>query len=276
MSGNISLMAALILYRAHDWFFNPSLKPILQESSVWFQLGRVTLKYSDSLPHFRLGEDAAKIAEWKPVIYEDLSTWITAFIAETDHLQFNVSPKVFVSVIRSIWVAESSDMMKCLDARNESWVLALAALANAWKTFQFSPAPALECFRLARCTITTSLRVQYLYWEHDYTQKPILSDIRAAFSPQLGQSLIQAAANARSILVESTPELLGGTEPEESPPFERIAELLDVLGEKLCTEFEPTIGEVRLGGTTKQYKDWKQLKDYFVAEVDALEELVST
>jgi hypothetical protein len=124
MSGNISLMEALILYRAHDWFFNPSLKPILQDSSVWFQLGRVTHKYSDSLPHFRLGEDAAKIAEWKPVIHEDLSTWITEFIAETDHLQFNVSPKVFVSVIRSIWVAESSDMMKCLDARNESWVLA--------------------------------------------------------------------------------------------------------------------------------------------------------
>jgi hypothetical protein len=54
--------------------------------------------------------------------------------------------------------------------------------------------------------------------------------------------------------------LLGGTGPEESPPFERIAELLDVLGEKLQTEFEPASGEVQLGGITKQYKDWKQLQ----------------
>jgi hypothetical protein len=37
-------------------------------------------------------------------------------------------------------------------------------------------------------------------------------------------------------------------------------ELLDVLGEKLQTEFEPASGEVQLGGITKQYKDWKQLQ----------------
>jgi hypothetical protein len=228
----------------------------MQRSAVWSQLGRVTLKYSDYVDlgcYLSLGEDIAKIAEWKPIIYEDLSTWIAAFIHYTDSFpsHSNLDSVTFVSVIRSIWVPEFTDQMQLVDERNKSWVLALTALANVWKTFQFSPVSTLECFRLARCTVSTSLSVQYFHWEYDFTQKTIPSDIRKAFAPQLGQALIQAAANVRSILIESTPELLGGTGPEESPPVERIAELLDVLGEKLRTEFEPASGEVQLGGITK-------------------------
>jgi hypothetical protein len=62
---------------------------------------------------------------------------------------------------------------------------------------------------------------------------------------------------------------------KSTPPFEQIAELLDALGAKVSTEFEPTSGEMQVGGATKQYKDWKQLREYFEAELDALEELVS-
>jgi hypothetical protein len=134
---------------------------------------------------------------------------------------------------------------------------------------------------LARCTVSTSLRVQYFYWEHDYTQKPISSDIRASFAPQLSQALIQAAANARNTLITgSSPPPLGDTGEEESqnitPTFERIAALLEALGGKVSTEFEPTSGEMQLGGATKQYKDWKQLREYFEAELDTLAELLST
>jgi hypothetical protein len=285
--GDTSQMAARVLYHApRNWFLDANSQPIMQRSFVWSQLGRVTLKYlyPINLKHYlSLGEDIAKIAEWKPIIYEDLSTWITVFMYCTDHFpsSSSLASTTFVSVIRSVWVPEFTDQMQLVNERNESWILALTALANVWKTFQFSPAPALECFRLAHCTITTSLRVQYFYWKYDGTQKtihqnPIPSDIRKAFAPQLGQALIQAAANVRSILIEPTPELLGDTGPEESPKVERIAELLDVLGEKLRTEFEPTSGEVQLGGATKPYKDWKQLEEYFEAELDTLEELLFT
>ncbi|KAJ7865503.1 hypothetical protein B0H13DRAFT_1898522 [Mycena leptocephala] len=271
--GDPSLSAARVLYRApRNWFLDPNLQPIMQESTVWPQLGRVTLKYLDPINlerYLNLGEAIAKIAEWKPIIYEDLSTWITAFMCTNGFISSQ-----FISVIRSVWVPEFTDQMQLLNERNKSWVLALTALANVWNTFQFSSMHALACLHLARCTVSTSLRVQYFCREHDYTQKPIPSDIRAAFSSQLGEALIQAAANARSILVEPSPELLGGTRPEESPPFERIAELLDVLGKKLQTEFEPASGEVQFGGATKQYKDWKQLEEYFEAEFDTLEAFI--
>jgi hypothetical protein len=253
----------------------------MQENSVWSQLGHVTLKYLeyfDLLDYFNLGEYIAKTAEWKPIIYEDLPNWITLFMNDTDRFPHysTLYSATFVSVIRSVWVPEFTDQMQLLNERNKSWILALIALANVWKAFQFSPVSAFACLRLAHCTITTSLRVQYFYREDDETQTLIPRDIRAAFAPQLGQALIQAVANARSIVVESTPKLVGCQGPEESPPFERIAGLLDVLGEKLRTEFEPTGGEVQLGGATKQYKDWKQLEEYFEAELDALGGLVST
>ncbi|KAJ7921692.1 hypothetical protein B0H13DRAFT_1866474 [Mycena leptocephala] len=281
--GDTSQMATQVLYRApRNWFLDPTSKSLMQDNSVWSQLGHVTLKYlyRIDLEHYlSLGEDIAKTAEWKLIIYEDLSTWITAFMIDTDRYH-NLNSAKFVSVIQSVWIPELLSQIQLLNERNESWILALMALANVWKTFQFNPVSALACLRLARCTITTSLRVQYFYREHDCTQKPIPSDIRAAFSSQLGEALIQAAANARKTLIGSSPPPLGDMGEEESqnitPTFERIAALLDVLGGKVSTEFEPTSGEVQLGGATKRYRDWEELQKNFEAELDALEELVST
>jgi hypothetical protein len=274
--GDTSQMAAQVLYHApRNWFLDPTSQPIMQESAVWSQLGHVTLKYSDPFmlwDYLRLGQDIAKTAEWKPFIYEDLSTWITAFIPLANDFESNR----FVSVIRSIWVPEFSGQMQLLNERNESWILALMALANVWKTFQFSPVSALRCLSLARCTVSTSLRVQYFDWEDDGTQKPILRDIRASFTPQLGQALIEAAANARNTHTEFSPPPLGDAGSQEphntARPFERIAELLDTLGGKVSSEFEPTSGEVQLGGATKRYRDWEELQKHFEAELDGMEE----
>jgi hypothetical protein len=92
----------------------------MQRSSVWSQIGRATLKsfYDNDLTgYLRLGEDIAKTAEWKPIIYEDLSTWITAFIHNTDRSSFLASQAsvAFVSVICSIWVPEFPDQMQLLN-----------------------------------------------------------------------------------------------------------------------------------------------------------------
>jgi hypothetical protein len=282
--GETPQIAAQVLYSApRNWFLNPSLRPLMQECSVWSQLGRVTLKYFDSMnlmSYLSLGEDIAKIAEWKPIIYEDLATWVTIFMLARENFAYTDPSMVFISVIRSIWVPEFTDQIQLVDQRNESWILALTALTNVWNAFQFSPMSVLQCLALARCTVSTSLYVQYFYWEHDYTQKPIPRDIRASFAPQLGEALIQAAGNARNTLTRSSPPPLGDMGEEEShnttPPFEPIEAMLGVLGEKLRTEFEPTNGEVQFGGATKQYKDWKQLEEYFEAEFDTLEALLST
>ncbi|KAJ7921687.1 hypothetical protein B0H13DRAFT_1984437 [Mycena leptocephala] len=225
--------------------------------------------------YLSLGEDIAKTAEWKPIIYEDLSTWITA-ICSTDRFPWsaNRASVTFVSVIRSIWVPEFSDQMQLLNERNESWILTLMALANMWKKFQFNPMSALACLRLARCTVSTSLRVNY-FEKLRLATLLIPGDIRVAFAPQLGQALSQAAANARNTHTEFSPPPLGDTGEEEShdtaPPFERFAELLGTLSGKISTEFEPTSGEVQLSGATKRYRDWEELQKHFEAELDGIE-----
>jgi hypothetical protein len=251
---------------------------------MWLQLRRITLKYLDStdlIRYLRLGEYIAETAEWKPFIYEDLSTWITAFIHHLSPFSYFSNPDsaTFVSVIRSVWVPEFSGQMQLVNERNESWILALTALANVWKTFQFSPVSALTCLCLARCTVSTSLRVHY-FWKPRLATLLIPRNLRASFAPQLGQSLIEAATNARDILTGTSPSPLGDTGSQEShhtaPPFERIAELLDALGGKVNSEFEPTSGEVQVGGATKRYRDWEELQKHFEAELNVLEELLST
>ncbi|KAJ7921681.1 hypothetical protein B0H13DRAFT_2414850 [Mycena leptocephala] len=274
-SRDTSEMAAWVLYRApRNWFLDPTSQPIMQKNSVWSHLGHVTLKYLHpiNLPcYFSLGEDIAKIAEWKPIIYEDLSAWITLFMNDTDCFPHytDLGSAKFVSVIRSVWVPEFSGQRQLVNERNESWILALTALANVWNTFQFSPVSALGCLLLARCTVSISLRVHY-FENLRLTTFQIPSNIRAAFTPQLGQALIQAAANARNTAS------LGDTVSEESHstahPFERIAALLDALGGKVSSEFEPSSGEVQLGGATKRYRDWEELQKHFEAELDGLEE----
>jgi hypothetical protein len=201
--GDISKMATQVLYRApRNWFLDPNSQPVMQENSVWSQLGHLTLKYLhpiDLMGYLRLGGDIAKIAEWKPIIYEDLATWITAFIHCTDRSPDDLNSATFVSVIRSVWVPEFSDRMQLLNEMNESWILALTALASVWNGFQFSSMNALACLRLARCTVTTSLCVHYFYWDTRksgvttlYTRKPIPRDIRvfptARGSPPPGSS----------------------------------------------------------------------------------------
>ncbi|KAJ7921703.1 hypothetical protein B0H13DRAFT_2414883, partial [Mycena leptocephala] len=275
--GDTSQMAAQLLYCApRNWFLDPNLQSIMQESSVWTQLGYVTLEYSHSLTfgYFCLAEDIAEIAEWKPIIYEDLVTWIMIFVhAANDIFSYTDLSMVFVSVIRSIWVPEFSDQMKLVDKRNKSWILALTALANVWNTFQISSIRTLACLRLARCTVSISLRVYYF---DNVNTSPIPSDIRAAFTPQLGQALIRAAANARNTLTGTSPSPIGDTASEESHstahPFERIAALLDALGGKVSSEFETTSGEVQLGGATRIYTDWEELQKHFEAELNVLEE----
>ncbi|KAJ6589411.1 hypothetical protein B0H19DRAFT_1226933 [Mycena capillaripes] len=258
-SGDISLMAFLALCSHPSWF----LHPILHNSSVWSQLGHVALKYPHFAFHYhQLGNNILNKPEWKQIISADLPTWITTFIIG------GLYPKTdsnFISVIRSVWVPDFHDPDKVIDERNESWILALLALSKCWEAFEFTTA-SHDSVLLGRCTVSMALRLNYFPRAYE---NPIPRNIRASFFPNLSKSVTQAATNARNAVPTESDGPYHVT-----PTLGRVSNFLEVLGEKLRTEFEPTQGEVQLRGVTKYYGNWTELEEHFAAELDVLEELI--
>ncbi|KAJ7659199.1 hypothetical protein DFH06DRAFT_1472613 [Mycena polygramma] len=269
LPGDISLVAYLTMCQAPHWFHNPALQPVLQNTSVWSRLGKVALEYPQfATDYIRLGMDIANVSEWKPFIHADLVTWIKVFMGIP-----NVSDPMetmFITVVRSIWVPDLTYQEQSVDDLNKSWFLTMAALSNAWKTWQISLPPP-EFMRLARSTVLTTLRVNYFLSEEVpaiFRYKPILHDLRAACSDRLGSALIQAASNARHT-VSSTMSL----RDTDTPPalvVDHITGFLKVLGEKISTEFESTGGVVSLGGIMQSYANWGELETLFQADLEEL------
>ncbi|KAJ7797815.1 hypothetical protein B0H13DRAFT_1933981 [Mycena leptocephala] len=186
-----------------------------------------------------------KTAEWKLIIYEDLPTWIISFINDTDHFPHysNLYSATFVSVIRSVWVPEFTDQMQLLNERNESWVLALTALA-------------------------------IFYWEGSTQSQSLEISGKPSPTAQSGTHPGSSKCEEHAQWIQSTTTWRHGIRgiTQHNTPFERIAALLDALGGKVSSEFEPTSGEVQLGGATRRYRDWEELQKYFEAELDGMEE----
>ncbi|KAJ7487336.1 hypothetical protein B0H11DRAFT_1116475 [Mycena galericulata] len=262
--GDISLIAAVVLHEKENWLLDPNLQSIMQQYSVWSQLGRVAIEHSDfKVYYIGLGGRLANTAHWKPFIYQDLPTWITTNVFGHDRWGRDFfMHETFMSVIRNIWAPDFEEHHKFADDTEKSWALAISALSNVWKNLEFIATPTKEIIRLARCTISASLCDKYFIWSSSSTsgwdEKRLASAVRGIFASRLGASLTHAA---RNIVLAS-----------HFTTHVRIADLLAVLGNKLGNEFESGHGEVVIGGEKKEYKDWDGLNDYLVAELDALED----
>ncbi|KAJ7659234.1 hypothetical protein DFH06DRAFT_1297374 [Mycena polygramma] len=273
--GHTSRMAYLTLCHAPHWFCNSRLQPVLRDSLVWEKLGQLAIGYYPIFreAYFSLGEKIMNTPEWQAVIHSDLPAWVMAFVKTSGQLHFDREEARFVSVLCSVWVPELTDKHKFLDEENKSWILAIEALGNIWESLEPLLAPQ-EYFRLAHCTAATSLRANFFHSDFrgdTYTPLPISRDIRYIFSAKLGRALVQSATKARNAVNMAASK---GTKTPLIPVVDHIAEFLDVLGEKLSTEFEPTSGEVVLGGIMKPYRNWEELQKHFDEQLDALEEML--
>ncbi|KAF7336328.1 hypothetical protein MVEN_02181200 [Mycena venus] len=279
-SGDISSTAFLILYRAQTWFLDADLKPRMLQWNVWAHLGRVSLQFASRINltdlYIQIGENIADTAGWKLSMRQELPTWIEAYSTADEWSQKQHLTAKFSSVIRKIWLPEFD---KLSDEDEESWVLALSALSHVWWEIRFTDGPDWQRFvQLTRCTISASLQTRYVWG------KSIAITTRTTFSSPLGTALTQAAADARWALSGPTEHSMENPLPfyplvetrtdEETQALGRVADFLEALGQKIGTEFEQKSGQILLGGSLKRYNDWKELKKYFMAELDSLERVL--
>jgi hypothetical protein len=245
----------------------------MRQSSVWKHLGRIALKYPmlAGTHYFEIGKSIVETPEWKIAMFTEFSTWITLFSGHGWGQKFHLND-MFISVICNIWAPDFDEHDTFANETEKTWVFALLALSNVWRDFNVLPPSWHEVIQLVRCTIFTSLRTNYCTRTVPYgidLEKIVPSTLRVTFSAQLGTSLTQAAGNIRNKISE-----MEVTQQNENAG-ERVAQFLDILGQKIGTEFEPQSGHVQLGGSAREYKDWTHLEKLFHSELDDVEEMLN-
>lgn len=285
---NASFWAFFVLAEAHSLFLH---KPIMQQSSVLTHLGSIVSRYHElheiKESYIELAHDIACIPEWKPVLQNELSTWISVF--NSVECWNETLSGIFNSVIRKIWLPHMAEHYFS-SGFEESWALSLAALANEWEHFDFSDSSrSQECVHLARGTVSVALQTYYdivinqnfYTTSREFQMRPIPPHLRAIFSPPLGRSLVCAAQNA-SKAIHGAGEQDSGSETSyqkhRKDVLSRITGLLKALGIKVDAEHGPRRpgGMVLLEGSMKEYDDWTELQELFNEEIDIIEKLLAT
>jgi hypothetical protein len=140
------------------------------------------------------------------------------------------------------------------------------ALSNFWEAVNYNNLD--EVLRLARCTVKTALRVWYIAYDdvdlfRGLGPKILITDkCRTIFAPRLGEAVVAVAVHARN-----------GSQSQVSgiPAGERLGQFLQALGQKIGTELNPEGGELHITGVTKVYRNWTELKNQLLEELDNLE-----
>jgi hypothetical protein len=183
---------------------------------------------------------------------------------------FESSRENFLFVIRNIWLRDFDDRVVFTDDTEKCSVMAITALANAWDIFSWSSASQIhEAVRLARCTVSAALHVDYFnparHRSYDFKQTPMTPG-RRTIAPRLAKSLGDTANRARDAIVD--PDLV---ESNESGRLTVFVELLEVLSHTIGSQLESNGGEITLRGSKKPYNDWEALRKILTLELDTLD-----
>ncbi|KAJ7769372.1 hypothetical protein B0H16DRAFT_254907 [Mycena metata] len=273
---DVAATAFLVLSRAKLWFLNPDLRPIMLQFSMWHHLGRVARRYKRenrvwediiAESYQELVQHVAPRPEWKSTLFEELPTCIAVFSDPSGWMRWRGSGELeaqksdLISVLQNIWVPSFPQLdgrqqwIQFINSGQKCTALCLVALSNVWESYDTAKSSLEQFLQLVRCTLSTAL----------LTENRILSplkDFEPAFTSRLCNALAQAAANARhSIEVGIPGGLDAGASPVESHPARRMAELLEMLTQKLEIEFKEP-----------EHQGWDPLRDELEAEIDAWEE----
>ncbi|KAJ6602867.1 hypothetical protein DFH09DRAFT_1470947 [Mycena vulgaris] len=107
------------------------------------------------------------------------------------------SSRIFNSVIRDIWIPDFDEQYRFTDETEQSWALALTALAKAWANLDSANVQRYKC--LACCTVSLGLRDRYFHWGTGFRSavgREISPHCRVIFSSQLSKALMDAASRA--------------------------------------------------------------------------------
>ncbi|KAJ6556651.1 hypothetical protein DFH09DRAFT_1084729 [Mycena vulgaris] len=164
--GSTQILAFELLCAAHRWFQDNELRLVLQEHSVWANLGLILNKARDvyypdvvhqmTAHYITLGAELSQTSEWQSIIMEDLTGWLAnlptlliGFKEETE------STQEFCAVICRLWEAEAAEGTESVGVK--LLVAAFTGLTSVWNHFDFPISLEIHrVVRLVECTVSTA------------------------------------------------------------------------------------------------------------------------
>ncbi|KAJ7249379.1 hypothetical protein C8J57DRAFT_1669015 [Mycena rebaudengoi] len=205
----VAHLAMLVLSRAEEWFRDETFSSLMKQWPIWATLGEIAFKPSDYLLSYslgsiyiRLGNNLSAIPGWRPVIYHYLDAWIGIF----ERIQSSRDARLaFKPVLSRVWDAEYRGTYVFEDEMEEFLALASIALANVWRSFDFTTTPNMEeIARLAKCTASNLLRLDYaaldVFSIDGPTMKQISQRFWDTFLANFGNALLDSAERATGLM----------------------------------------------------------------------------
>ncbi|KAF7334572.1 hypothetical protein MVEN_02287100 [Mycena venus] len=283
-STDIAFTAFLVLKQGQTWFQDPILKPIMHQSSMLAQLGRVVLNCKRSFPssdflcvvrpYIKMMKNLSLRPEWKGLLpITELPTWMTIFSDDV----FPGRMKALTSVIRNMWVQNLHEDHHFTYESEECLAFALTALSNAWDVFDLRNASPEQFLGLVRCTTSTSLYFENR-WNHQevtyYSTQGLPPALMAIFSSRVYTSLLRAATNSRNSLLHAiSANAAREVSSEDEQLLGRMAELLGSLAERMGIEFAPGVPRRQVKGRDRDV--WWDLRASLEGEIMAFEKALS-
>ncbi|KAJ7512292.1 hypothetical protein B0H11DRAFT_2214093 [Mycena galericulata] len=139
-------LAFFTLHYSRQWFEEEDLGQILQQDSTLTHMGRIALELRHAeAPYLELVDKLSKMRDWKPILYNELPTWIEFVLRTTrDRSQL----KKIDSIMRRNQVEQ---LMGCI----------FAALSNHWEQFKFQSSDLAGFILLVQCTMSVGLDKHY-------------------------------------------------------------------------------------------------------------------
>ncbi|KAJ6550327.1 hypothetical protein B0H19DRAFT_1265158 [Mycena capillaripes] len=246
-----------VFFFADHWFEDPELRPMLQQESVWINLGG--LFHPD---YINLGDRLCSMPEWKQIISLDLPGWLANFprIQGTQWESWESTRKEFWSVLSRVWDADEHEAN--MFGNEKSLVMIFSALEKTWQRAKFSNLTGIQHTRHLKLLGCTASQVFYSRIVSYEVQNPS-QGFKDTIIPCLGEALARAAERAKD-------------ETINNPSIERnLKDGITSLAELLSRLASTTNGELKSGqprdNRTPEMEYWKCLRDGFMCQVDVLQ-----
>jgi hypothetical protein len=246
-----------VFFSADHWFQDPELQPMLQQESVWINLGG--LFHPD---YINLGDRLCSMPQWKQIISLDLPGWLANFprIEGTHWESWESTRKEFWSVLSRVWGADEHEAD--VFGNEKSLVMIFSALAKTWDRVDFSNMAGMQHRRHLKLLGCTASQVFYSRIVSYEVQNPS-QRFKDTIIPCLGEALGRAAERTKN-------------EAFNNPSIEQnLKDGITALAELLSRLALTTNGELRNGqpedDRTQEMEYWKCLRDGFMRQVDVLQ-----
>ncbi|KAJ7162655.1 hypothetical protein C8R43DRAFT_1104772 [Mycena crocata] len=183
--------AVHLLFRAHEWFLNSELQPMLENPTLWDELIRRLTEGSIEFPRLfiSLANKISHRAEFKNIISRyllDLLTCLPALLFWNDDVHGTTQTE-FRSVLARVWDLDADETDKL--GNQKTLAMAFIVLSNAWNQLDVIQTQELAHFLLfIRCTVSTVFCVQTTLKE------PPSDEFTHVGMVPLGDALSRAAA----------------------------------------------------------------------------------